>query len=175
MKTPFRAPATRSPLFGLLAAVTLALSPSLQAADKSDAASMLSAGKEKAAAVVQDKAGSLKTDTTTGSGGLRDKASSKLKDSASRKATEQKDGIVDKTRARTQDKAPAAAAASAGKLDLNSASEAELTALPGIGAARAQAIIKGRPYSGKDDLKRRKIVPANVYDGIKDRVIAHQR
>lgn len=167
MKTPFRARATRSPLFGLLAAVTLALSPSLQAADKGDAASMLSAGKEKAAAVVQDKAGSLKADTTTGSGGLRD--------SASRKATEQKDGIVDKTRARTQDKAPAAAAASTGKLDLNSASEAELTALPGIGAARAQAIIKGRPYSGKDDLKRRKIVPANVYDGIKDRVIAHQR
>lgn len=62
-----------------------------------------------------------------------------------------------------------------GKLDLNSATEAELASLPGIGPARAKAIIKGRPYSGKDELLRKKVVPANVYNSIKDQVIAHQR
>ena len=60
-------------------------------------------------------------------------------------------------------------------LDINSASSAQLDALPGIGAARAAAIIKGRPYNGKDDLVNRKIIPQNVYDGIKDRIIARQK
>jgi competence protein ComEA len=60
-------------------------------------------------------------------------------------------------------------------LDINSASQAELDALPGIGPARAAAIIKGRPYNGKDDLVNRKIIPANVYNGIKDKIIARQK
>lgn len=59
-------------------------------------------------------------------------------------------------------------------LDINSASQAELDALPGIGAVRSEAIIKGRPYKGKDDLVRKKIIPENVYNGIKDRIIAKQ-
>jgi DNA uptake protein ComE-like DNA-binding protein len=65
-------------------------------------------------------------------------------------------------------------AAKGGLLDINSASEKELDALPGIGDARAKAIIKGRPYKGKDDLVNRKIIPKNVYDGIKDKIIAKQ-
>ena len=66
------------------------------------------------------------------------------------------------------------AAAKAPLIDLNSASEAELSALPGIGPVRSAAIVKGRPYKGKDELLRKKIVPSNVYKGIKDRVIAKQ-
>jgi competence protein ComEA len=57
-------------------------------------------------------------------------------------------------------------------IDINSASVAELDTLPGIGPARADAIIKGRPYRGKNDLVGRHIVPQNVYDGIKDKIIA---
>lgn len=50
----------------------------------------------------------------------------------------------------------------------------ELDKLPGIGSARAQAIIANRPYKGKDELAQRKIVPQNVYDQIKDRIVARQ-
>jgi competence protein ComEA len=60
-------------------------------------------------------------------------------------------------------------------IDINSASEKELDALPGIGKARAEAIIKGRPYKGKDDLVKKKIIPQSVYDGIKDKIIAKQK
>jgi DNA uptake protein ComE-like DNA-binding protein len=59
-------------------------------------------------------------------------------------------------------------------VDLNTASKEELDALPGIGSVRADAIIKGRPYKGKDELHRKKIIPMNVYEGIKDRVVARQ-
>ena len=46
--------------------------------------------------------------------------------------------------------------------------------LPGIGEATAQQIIKSRPYAKKDQLKSMKILTAQGYDKIKDRVIAKQ-
>jgi DNA uptake protein ComE-like DNA-binding protein len=61
-----------------------------------------------------------------------------------------------------------------GLVDINSASAAELDKLPGIGPARSQAIIANRPYKGKDELAQRKIVPQNVYDQIKDKIVARQ-
>ncbi|WP_018261168.1 ComEA family DNA-binding protein [Methylobacterium sp. WSM2598] len=76
--------------------------------------------------------------------------------------------------------APAAAPATtppakAVLIDINSATKEELDTLPGIGPARAEAIIKGRPYRGKDELLSRKIIPTNAYEGIKDKVIARQK
>ncbi len=59
-------------------------------------------------------------------------------------------------------------------VDINHASKEELDVLPGIGAVRAEAIIKGRPYKGKDELLRKKVLPSNIYEGIKDRVVARQ-
>jgi len=60
-------------------------------------------------------------------------------------------------------------------MDINSASEKELDTLPGIGEARAKAIVKNRPYKGKDELVQKKIIPQGVYDGIKDQIIAKQK
>jgi competence protein ComEA len=61
-----------------------------------------------------------------------------------------------------------------GLVDINSASAEELDKLPGVGPARVKAIIANRPYNGKDDLTQRKIIPPNVYNQIKDKIIARQ-
>ena len=73
-------------------------------------------------------------------------------------------------------KAVAAPAAEAKKelMDINAATEKELATLPKIGDVRAKAIVKGRPYNGKDDLINKKIVPQDAYDAIKDVIIAKQ-
>ena len=70
---------------------------------------------------------------------------------------------------------PSATAAKSDLVDINSASAEELDKLAGIGPARAKAIIANRPYNGKDDLAQRKIIPPNVYNQIKDKIIARQK
>ena len=68
--------------------------------------------------------------------------------------------------------APAAPAAPV--FDINSATADQLATLPGIGPARSAAIVSGRPYARKDELVKRKIIPASVYTKIKTQIIAKQ-
>ncbi len=61
-------------------------------------------------------------------------------------------------------------------IDINSAPKAELIAkLKGVGDVRADAIIKGRPYKGKDELFQKDILPKGIYDDIKDLIVARQK
>ena len=73
--------------------------------------------------------------------------------------------------------APAAGTKSApavtAKVNLNTATAAELDALPQIGPARAKAIIEGRAkgkYKNWDDFVARKVIPSNAETAIKDKV-----
>lgn len=59
-------------------------------------------------------------------------------------------------------------------VDINSASAEQLDNLPGIGQARAKAIIDHRPYRSKDELVSKKVIPQNAYEAIKDKIIARQ-
>ena len=76
-----------------------------------------------------------------------------------------------------QYKAPADKPAATKKepLDINSASEAELKAFPGIGDAYAKKIVEGRPYKRKDELVQKKVVPKATYDEIKNQIAAKQQ
>jgi DNA uptake protein ComE-like DNA-binding protein len=58
-------------------------------------------------------------------------------------------------------------------VDLNSASKKDLAALPGIGPDYAQTIIDARPFSAKEDLLKKKVIPQATYDKIQDRVTAN--
>ncbi len=71
--------------------------------------------------------------------------------------------------------APADAKKAPEPMDINSATAKQLATLKGIGEVRSKAIVKGRPYNGKDDLVNKKIIPQDVYDDIKDLIIAKQK
>ena len=71
------------------------------------------------------------------------------------------------------EKAASQSAASSEKLDINSATQEQLDALPGIGEAYSKKIIDGRPYASKRELLTKHIVPKATYAKIKDEITAH--
>lgn len=69
---------------------------------------------------------------------------------------------------------PPPAAPATDLIDINTADKATLMTLDGIGDARSDAIIKGRPYRAKNELADKGVIPEAVYDKIKDRIVARQ-
>ena len=57
-------------------------------------------------------------------------------------------------------------------IDLNSASKEQLMSLPGVNSRTADRIIASRPYKTKEDLTDRKIVTADEYQKIQDKITA---
>jgi len=63
--------------------------------------------------------------------------------------------------------------AAGGRINLNTASATELARLPGIGAAKAAAIVEHRakePFTKADDLRKVKGIGDRLFDSIKDQV-----
>jgi competence protein ComEA len=77
-------------------------------------------------------------------------------------------------KASTSDTRSSATAPKADMVDINSATAAELRALPGVTESDATKIIQGRPYHDKSQLVSKKVVTEPTYEKIKDHVVAKQ-
>ena len=72
---------------------------------------------------------------------------------------------------------PAAAAATETRIDLNTATEDELISLPGIGPAKAQAIMEyrsRRPFRRVEQIMRVRGVGRGIYRQIRDHVVVSE-
>ncbi len=79
--------------------------------------------------------------------------------------------------AMAEDKAPApakkpAAAKKVALVDINSATQKQLEAIPGIGKEHCHHIMMGRPYENTEELVTREILPKETYDKVKNRIVA---
>ena len=59
-------------------------------------------------------------------------------------------------------------------LDINTASPHQLNALPGFGPAYTRRVIAGRPYTAKNQLVTRGVIPQGAYERISDLIVAHR-
>jgi len=103
------------------------------------------------------------------------KAAEKLKpaiESAGRKLGEATERAAEEARAAAQGVKEGWARGKHAPVDLNSASETELTELPGITGATARRIIRNRPYRDKEDLVSRGILSQSGYEKIQDQINA---
>lgn len=78
------------------------------------------------------------------------------------------------SKASTSDTRSSAAAPKMDMVDINSATAAELKALPGVSDSDATKIIQGRPYADKSQLVSKKVVSEPTYEKIKDHVVTRQ-
>lgn len=76
--------------------------------------------------------------------------------------------------AKAKARAKAKAEAEAKRIDVNSATKAQLLTLPGLTEAQADKIIAGRPYLTKAHLVTNGVLPEGVFLALRDRVVARQ-
>ncbi len=81
-----------------------------------------------------------------------------------------------KAKTTTESKADSSKAAATGDLvDINTASAAELDAIPGIGKVYSKKIIDGRPYVNKSQLVSKGVLPQKVYNKVSGKIVAKQK
>lgn len=68
-----------------------------------------------------------------------------------------------------------AAPAPENRIDINTATMDQLMKAPGMTRSWAARIIRFRPYRAKNDLVDRGVVTSEVYERIKDHIIAHRQ
>jgi DNA uptake protein ComE-like DNA-binding protein len=71
-------------------------------------------------------------------------------------------------------KTSATAPASEARIDINHSTVDELLKVPGLTRSWAERVVRFRPYHAKTDLVDKGVVSGEVYDRIKDYVIAHR-
>jgi DNA uptake protein ComE-like DNA-binding protein len=59
-------------------------------------------------------------------------------------------------------------------LDINLATPRQLNALPGFGPAYTRRIIAGRPYTAKNQLATRGVIPQGAYERVSALIVAHR-
>lgn len=60
-----------------------------------------------------------------------------------------------------------------GQVNINSAGQSTLEALPKIGAVTAQKIISSRPYTTVDELVQKKVITQKTFDAIKEMITVY--
>ena len=68
------------------------------------------------------------------------------------------------------EKAPAKVEKKVAAVNINTATQQELEAVPGIGKDHCHHIIFGRPYESTEELVTRSILPKETYEKVKDRL-----
>lgn len=89
-------------------------------------------------------------------------------------ATTQTPSATTQTSTASKAKAAQKSKESADKLDINTATVDQLKALPGIGDAYAAKIVSGRPYTAKNQLTTKGVIPQGTYEKIKEQIVAHR-
>ena len=72
----------------------------------------------------------------------------------------------------SETKKPAKPAKKVALVDINSATQEQLEALPGVGQDYCHHIIYGRPYEKTEELVSKGILPQDTYDRIKTLIVA---
>jgi competence protein ComEA len=124
--------------------------------------------------VVPLRSGDRLADALTAAGGASTSADLEDLNLARRLRDGEQVVIPEKTR-RAAAASPVSTQGPGARLDLNKATEAQLDALPGIGATYAKRIVDSRavdgPFKSAQDLIARRILPQATYDKVRDMVM----
>lgn len=131
-------------------------------------------GAVKSPGVYELEHGSRVNDLIVKAGGLTDDANSAQINLAANISDGQKIYIAKIGEVASQSSAGSVAGdTSSGLINVNTATEAQLDTLPGVGPVTAQKIITSRPYSVLEELINKKAVGSATFDKIKDLITVY--